>query len=351
MLRFIGWWLKWSLATAFFLAVMAGVGYLVFVRAAEGGDYVTIPNVANRSLSEAYEEILRHGLQVGKTEEKLTDSVPANSVIAQRPPAGRVVRAGRRVDLTVSVGPDLEETPSLIGQTLRDVQTAIASKGLFTITTPVARMPHSSPPDLVIGQDPPPGKRLPRGGSIALLVSTGTGTARSFPMRDIIGMKYQDALRVLNELGLAPKPILVRRPDAPTDIVLDQEPPANTLVSQGTEVRFRLRSSAQIPGAWREATITYTVPRTLFKKEVRIVAIGKDGRPFQLFPRPEDYEDGSPPKYDTGTRITQPLFYEDQVSVEIYLDGAKVQSYYFEGDAEPVVTNHDIEGENARAAP
>lgn len=349
--RFVGWSLKWTVATALLFGAMAAAGYLVFLHSVQGGNYVAIPNVVNQPLSSAYEEIYRSGLQVGKTEEKLSASEPANAVIAQRPAAGKVVRTGRRVDLVVSVGPDLEEVPRYIGKSLSEVEQGITTTSQFSLILPVARIPSASPPGMVIGQDPPPGKRAPRGSNIALLVSSGSGTARNFAMPNITGLSYTHASTTLTELGLEPRPILVRRADAPLDIVLDQDPVPNTPVTPGTVVKFRIRSNNKIPGAWREASVVFTVPQGLFRKEVRIVAIGKDGIPFQLFPRLEDYEDGQPPKYDAGTRITQPLLYEEQVTVEIYLDGNKVKSFFFEGDAEPVVKDFDVSGgENSAPA-
>jgi len=342
--RFLGWSLKWTIATVILFLAMGAAGYIVFLKSVQGGNYVAIPNVVGATLSVAYESIYREGLQVGRVEEKPSSSEPPNTVLAQRPAAGKVVRAGRRVDLSVSAGQDLEPTPQFVGKTIQEIESNTTASTDFVLVIPYARMPHNSPNGMIIGQDPPAGKRIPRGSKISLLVSSGSGTARSFAMPNVIGIRYTEALKTLNELGLSVRPILIRRSDAPIDIVVDQDPQANRLVNAGTLVKFYVRSRDSIPGAWREASVVYTVPQGLFRKTVEILAIGRDGVPFTLFPRMEDYEGGEPPKYDGGTRITQTFFYEDQVTVEIYLDGVKVKSLFFEGDADPVIKDFDAQG-------
>ena len=337
------------MATVCALAVMAAAGYYVFDRAVVGGEYVTVPNVVNMPATDAYRTLVKAGLDVGEQRERPNDSVPENCVIAQSPAPGHVVRAGRSVRTTISVGPESEPAPNLVGMTLKEAEAEIARLGRFQVGPPFARIPHPATNDLILAQDPPAGKLTERDCHIQLLLSGGK-SGGSFLMQDLVNMPLQDVLRTLTRLGLTPVPIIVERPDAPFDIVLEQDPPAGTLVRQGSRVRFKVRTSAYLEGAWREVTITYTVPYSWHEREVRIEAVCKDGTPYTLYPQAHHLENGRPPKLGAGQRITQKLEFEDQVTVIVYLDGQKAQTYYFEGDADPVITTYEIDSEGEESA-
>lgn len=323
----------------FFLAVMAVAGYYVFMRAVAGGDYVTVPAIVGMPFAEAYTTLLDSGLAVGEVRERFNQSVPKSHVISQRPQAGKVVRKGRKVYPTVSMGADLAEVPDLIGQTQTEAEATLARTGQFSVRQPVSHMPHATAPDIVIGQDPPAGKPVAIGATIALLVSSGVGGS-GFLMPDLVTMPQDDAVRTLERMGLKPIPILVDAPDAPMDVVLEQTPPPGTTVRADDEVSFKVRSSKPVEDAWREIRIRYVTPESWAERRVRFDVINKDGVSWTLFPQPKDYEAGQPPRYPGGTPFTIPLRFRDQVTVEVYLDGVRVQSYYYEGDADPVVTRY-----------
>ena len=38
--------------------------------------------------------------------------------------------------------------------------------------------------------------------------------------------------------------------------------------------------------------------------------------------------------------IRQPLSFFDELTVEVFVDGEKVRTYFYEGDSEPIITNH-----------
>lgn len=328
------------MATLFFLGVMAAAGYYVFNQAVAGGRYVTVPNIVDLPLVDAYTVLVEQGLELGEKHEVFDSAKPKNYVIAQRPQAGKVVRAGHKVHPTVSVGPDLVKMPSLIGQTTSEAQAAVSRAGQFNPNPVVATMPHRASFDLVIGQDPPPGKAVPRGTVISLLVSSGSATGNLL-MQDLTGMAWEEAQRVLTRSGLKPVCIRTDRPDAPFDVVVSQQPPAGTLVQRGDEVKFWVRTSAEIADAYREVKIAYTVPYSWFDREVRVDLVTPGSSPWTLFPQAKHYVDGKPPRFSGGETLPLSFSFRDQVTVEIYLDGKKVQSYYYKGDAEPVVTIHE----------
>ncbi len=324
---------------------MAAAGYFVFIRAVAGGEYVTVPDITGKPVVEAYSVLYEKGLEVGKQTEILNKEVPKDYVIGQNPPAGKVVRAGRKVSPTISVGPDLEQAPNLIGQNFQDALNQLSQQGRFVLASQPASIPSDQPRGVIIGQDPPAGKRIPRGAELNVLVSGGAG-AGSLMMRNLVGMPLEEAKTVLTRSGLVPVVIRVDRSDVPYDQILEQLTSPGSLVSQGDEIKLKVRTSANVPDAWREVIINYAVPQGLYDQEVRIDLINNEGVVWTLFPRSKHYVNGSPPRFNAGERITedgQPLrfSFKNQTTVNIYLNGRQVRSMFYEGNADPVVTNFD----------
>lgn len=323
---------------------MGAAGYYVFTRAVTGDAQVVVPNIVGMPIAEAYGLLAENKLEVGNPQERINPDVPKNHILAQRPRPGQVVRAGRKVHPTISVGPDLDTVPDLIGQSREAAEQQIARAGLFQLAPLVARLPNQAAPGVVIGQDPAPGSPMQRGKAIALLVSAGAAES-SFVMRDLTGMPLEEAMDAIRQMGLDPKPVKLERSDAPFDVVVQQEPAPGTVVQRGEQVLFKVRTTASLPNAAREVQVTYTVPYSWTDQAVRIDIVAEGEEPWTVFPRPSDYVDGEPPRLSSGQKITFPLVFEDQVTVLVYLDGEKVRSYYYEGNADPVITSFDQSNE------
>jgi beta-lactam-binding protein with PASTA domain len=61
-LRFFAWTIQWSLATVFFLAVMMGAGYYVFMETLSGGAQVTVPKIVGLPVTDASYRLVEQGL-------------------------------------------------------------------------------------------------------------------------------------------------------------------------------------------------------------------------------------------------------------------------------------------------
>jgi hypothetical protein len=237
------------------------------------------------------------------------------------------------------MGADLAEVPELVGLSQTEAETALARTGQFSVRLPVSHMPHPTAPDIVIGQDPPAGKAAAIGATIALLVSSGIGGA-GFLMPDLVDMPQAEAVRTIARMGLKPVPILVDAPDAPMDVVLEQTPPPGTMVRADEEVSFKVRSSKPVEDAWREIRIRYVTPDSWAERQVRFDVINKDGVSWTLFPQQKDYEAGRPPRSPAGRRSPSRSGSETRSPSRSIWTASGVQSYYYEGDADPVVTRY-----------
>ena len=323
---------------------MAGAGYYVFNQALQGGAYVKVPDLTLRPITEASLLLAQQGLEIGKQTQAPDERVPKFYVIHQRPAAGRVVRTGRKVYLTVSTGTESQHPPNLIGKTLQEADEELRRTS-FTLGT-VARMIHDSPRDTVIGQDPTAAQLAANAAHVNLLVSEGKGQRDAFIMPDIYRKPVQEMLQLLAPFGVKPVPNIVDMPDQPTDVVLDQQPPPGSLIQPGDRVIYNVRPSGNInlPDAQRKVQVSYTVPNVQVEREVRVDAIDRNGSRVTVFPLERHYVDGEPPRFGAGYSIElPPLTFVDKMTVEIYLDGQLAQSNYYEGNAEPVVKRYNVE--------
>lgn len=338
---FVGWSLRWSLATVFFVAVMIGAGYYVFNETLQGSAYVQVPNLTMRPITEASFQLAELGLEM-EQKHVADEHVPKYYVIAQRPSAGKVVRTGRKVTLTISAGMESLSPPDLAGKTIERAEEEIKRMG-FALGN-VARLPHRAPRDTVLAQDPAPGRLVASNSRINLLLSEGRATPPII-MPDLMGKPVQSVLRVLGPLGIKPIPNPVDRPDAPMDVVLEQEPAPGALIHQGDRIVYTVRASGAValPNAQRKVKVSYTVPPSWFEREVRIDVIDRNGIRATVFPLEHHYVEGMPPKFGSGyTIMLPPLSFIDKMTVEVYLDGQLAQSYAYEGDADPVITQYTI---------
>ena len=348
---FVWWILRWSFATLFFIGVMALAGFYVFNEALAGGEYVTVPDLVLKPYLDARDILARSNLEMGSPEDVFTDKFPDNYVIHQRPAAGKVVRAGRKVYPSVS-RMDSETTPNVVGKPLVEAMSILESLQLRPPLS-ISRVAHRAKKDTIISQDPEAGQKVPRGTEVQLLVSEGLGTtAVTFYMPDLMGMTPEQAAHELAPLNVRATLVKVDGKEPPLNVVIAQRPEAGTLLSAGSAVSYDVRTNAPVPGAWRKVTVVYEIPRYLTEPEVevRMDAIFKDGTRKTPFPPLEYYVDGLPPKYRPDTKISQSIPFQDELTVEVFLDGVRVRSYYYEGDADAVIRDFQAkQGETSSA--
>lgn len=336
--------MRWSAALVIFVAVMGGAGYYVYSEVLRGGSHVEVPDVTMRPITEASFLLAEAQLEVGKQKEIVDERIPKYYVIMQRPAAGRVVRTGRKVFLTVSAGRELLTPPDLIGKMLANAEDEL-KRSPFELGT-VPRIPHSSPRDTVLAQDPAPARLVSSNTRISLLVSEGRPTP-AFIMPDLVGNPVQAVLQALAPLGVKPIPQRVDMPGQRYDVVLDQQPPAGTLIREGDRVIYSVMPSGfvTLPDAQHSSEkIVYTVPSSWFEREVRVDTIDRNDARATYFPLERHYVNGQPPRFSSGYQIVVPPFkFIDHMTVEIYLDGQLAQSYLFEGDQDPVTTEYNVQ--------
>lgn len=346
---FLWWSIRWGLATVFFICVMAVAGYYVFNEAVAnqaaglaGSEYVIVPNITNQSATQAERVLREKGLGFRQSDDPVdSDEIPANMVVYQRPEPGATVKAGRSIVVTLSRGPRTARVPNVVSLTEEEARQQIASRQ-FQVGESISRIASKEPRGKVLGQYPPPDRQAPPGAKIFLLVSRGDPSVPTYIVPTLTGLSEEEARETLQKLGLRMEVLEDRNPDARQDVVLSQTPEAGSEVTPGASVTVNIKPSPSKPvaGIGRRVTLRYTVPPGFMDREVTVVEVFSDGTyGSPLFPKPDDYVNGLPPKVPPGWDVVSTFIYKEEATIEVRLDGRKVRTYHYIGDAAPVITD------------
>ncbi|MCB9209893.1 MAG: PASTA domain-containing protein [Ignavibacteriales bacterium] len=104
----------------------------VYIVVSGGIPITKMPNVLNRTLRDAKNTIERLGFEIAEITQVKSEE-PANTVIEQYPKEGGSLKKGTRVELKVSVGPNIGmvRVPDLLGLSFKEAETILASNSLI----------------------------------------------------------------------------------------------------------------------------------------------------------------------------------------------------------------------------
>jgi serine/threonine-protein kinase len=208
------------------------LGMLVFVRS---GAETRVPDVVGRDLAEARAILANAGFTGVQERETNSGEFAAGKVAEQRPTGGALLRRGRKVWVTVSLGERSAAVPPLLGLSVRQAAIALQRERLESGT--VSRAYHDAVPrGDVVAQDPPAGAALGEGGRVDLLVSLGPEPA-AWALPDLTGRPAADVERVLARAGIriGERTVVIDRSVLPFT-VLEHEPKPGSRVLSGQRV-------------------------------------------------------------------------------------------------------------------
>ncbi len=141
----------------------------------QGDNGITIPSVANKTVSEATKTLEDLGLNVNGTSEVYSDTVDKGNVTGTDPVVGSSVEKGSSVKLIISKGPksNTVKVPYLVNKKLSVAQEKLADLGLTTSDNPSYVYSDTIPKDRVVSQTVKSGTRVEVGTEVGLTVSLG----------------------------------------------------------------------------------------------------------------------------------------------------------------------------------
>ncbi|GAA6755017.1 serine/threonine kinase [Thermus sp. 2.9] len=237
-----------------------------------------VPDLVGKSAREAFLLLKDTGLRL-EVEEGNDPTKPKEAVLAQDPPPGTRLRAGRTVRLTLNQA-RLNPVPELAG--LRQEEAEARLKELGFQVAGVAQAQSPKPLGTVLATFPPAGTPLAPGGGVWLLVSQGASTGSTWPLPRLVGLSRQEALFLLNAAGL--KAEVEEVPSgAPEDTVIAQAPAPGTPMPEGSGVRLRVAVRGEVllppapPVEERSVSLALELPQEAEGREVRLTLLDADG--------------------------------------------------------------------------
>ena len=240
-----GRWVRWAFVLAFLGGMLwASTRLLDLLFPQE----VMVPTVVGRTEAEARAILAQQSLEFGVDQRIYSDSVPMGYVIRQDPEPGRRVREGRRVWVTLSLGPEVGVVPDVVGRPLREAQVAITQGG-FVLGEVTTRYEARLTPNTVVLQDPAAGSRLEKGRPIHLVVSRGDEPLQTVMLPDFTGLPLEQVRAQIESLGLQLGSTWAQPdPNFPDGTVIDQNPMPGSEVEQGSPVDLIYSQATPVPG-------------------------------------------------------------------------------------------------------
>ncbi len=147
-------------------------GSVVKLATSKGPQTFTIPDVREKSLSDARASLKKAGFEVGDVDYRYSETVRAGLVMDQKPPAEATAPKGTKVDLVVSNGPSPSEVPNVIGDRQQDATRALENAGFKVQPIEVDQSPEC---DQEVGrvcrQNPSGGEERRRGSTVTIFVA------------------------------------------------------------------------------------------------------------------------------------------------------------------------------------
>lgn len=191
--------LLWTIIFTFILMVI--VCLAVFFTSVQGAEQVMVPNVVGKDLETALLEMQEKELYP-KIQLKYSD-IPGDegSILEQNPGPGAIVKAYRRINLTVSRGLIVDQVTDYTGQKYDDVKMKLQTqftgqKQLIVLAEPVYKA-NLAEAGTILEQDPPAGTQIVDPVTVHLVVSRGN-TFENTKRPVITGKDINSLLRIMS---------------------------------------------------------------------------------------------------------------------------------------------------------
>jgi serine/threonine-protein kinase len=170
-------------------------------------------------------------------------TVAAGRVISQRPASGASARRGARVEIVISLGPELVVLPDVLGISFGTAKRSLEGRGFVVVRRDV--FSETVTAGKVAAQDPEPNLRLERGTEVTLSVSKGVEVV---VVPDVTGKAEKAARQHLEGAGLTVTVTRAFDDAAPDGSVVSQSPKGGAKARKGSAVALVVsRGAPPIP--------------------------------------------------------------------------------------------------------
>ncbi len=313
--------LVWGFLAVFLIALVAGS--LSFLLTLQGAEVTMVPNLEDRELVAALEELQSRGLDVRVQQRFFSDPATRGRIIDQSPDPGSQVRVGRRVNITVSQGPVVDQVGDYQGLTLEELRAQLAAQ--FANYEPLLEVRNQNisyvfseqEAGTILAQEPEAGEKLTGYTDLMLLVSRGPEVL-GIEAPEVVGLDYRQALGLLAGRGV---PFVFRNsstgePGGTGGLVVSQFPAAGELIEPDSTLVLRI-NPLSTSRANQVADIYYGfIPEFALPVNVAVDFISTEGDTTRYFQTQH-----------SGGELSFPYLLEVGSIINIYADGELLSRY------------------------
>jgi len=226
----------WKVGLAALLGL--GGGYLVATRAffpppPPPGDVARVPDLLGQTVTDASGSLDELGLTVQVVDSFRHPTAPAGAIVGQGPLPGQLSLVGDTVRVTLSMGPEERPIPDVMRLRVDRAQTVLEATGFQVILDSIE---SDTARGRIVSMEPEAGMVTTIPQEIRLVFSTGPPMVE---MPLLLGLQEEEAVAVIDSLGLSLQGVETRfRFGRDQGLVVEQEPPAETLLERGSAVRL-----------------------------------------------------------------------------------------------------------------
>ena len=270
------------------LVLMFAVCWTVFFATVRRPEQVMVPNVVGKELASALLEMQAKELYP-KIQLRYTDNPDdVGKILVQNPDAGAIVKAGRRINLTVSRGVIVDHVGDYVGQNFDDVKINLqtmftgSTKPLIVLAEPVFK-PDTSAAGTVIAQTPAADTPISNPVTVKLVVSSGDNFS-STRVPNIVGMNFSSLMKFLSTSKVvfeftetdADKAIYNSKDDS-VGIVVSQESSEKEYVPNYTHVKAEIALPRKNVNGKVYGLFTANLPNYPYAVDMTLEDVGSDG--------------------------------------------------------------------------
>ena len=242
-LKFLKFYLKPIVIFCISMLILGSLSLLIFDNVimpsytSLGNEY-PVPDITERYIDEAERILELDGFILSDEITEKTDyNVPPGIIIEHHPQAGSICKKGRKVYVTISKGGLPAIVPNLIGLSPQDAKYNILDSKLY-LDSILYEFSVDFPEGVVIGQSLIVNDSAMIGDSLFIVVSLGKHPTE-FVIPDVKNKNIEEAAELINKSGFTIGEIVYYKDeDLLPGTVIDQKPPKDEIVYQGTEIRL-----------------------------------------------------------------------------------------------------------------
>jgi eukaryotic-like serine/threonine-protein kinase len=186
------------------LMIVAGIS--AFLLSLRGAEQTMVPDVRSMELAQALVKLQEKELYPRVSLRFTDDPMDRGKIVDQSPSPGAIVKAGRRIAITVSRGSVADKVENFVGQDVNEakihLQTLFAgARPLLSVKEPPVYVFDKAPAGTILEQKPLPETEIGGPTQLELIVSRGPEKAQ-VRVPDLTGLSIDEALLLVEKTDL-----------------------------------------------------------------------------------------------------------------------------------------------------